>query len=112
MEIDFGQVAGPRKGNDQSDELEAWKASFSGRKAPGNSNLWHGQPSRVSSLSTRFAGRSSLKRAATRSSVACFSFPFLGLASSERYHFRCTTMYLCFLNNYNASRTFSYSSNF
>lgn len=53
MEIDFGQVAGPRKGNDQSDELEAWKASFSGRKAPGNSNLWHGQPSRVSSLSTR-----------------------------------------------------------
>lgn len=55
-------------------ELEPWKASFSGRKAPGNSNLWHGQPSRVSSLSTRFAGRSSLKRAATRSSVACFSF--------------------------------------
>lgn len=34
-------------------ELEPWKASFSGRKAPGNSNLWHGQPSRVSSLSTR-----------------------------------------------------------
>lgn len=72
-----GCGAKKRKRAKRRGELEAWKASFSGRKALGNSNLWHGQPPRVSSLSTRSNRSSAVERTlaevlkcAARSSVA------------------------------------------
>lgn len=72
-----GCGAKKRKRAKRRGELEAWKASFSGRKALGNSNLWHGQPPRVSSLSTRSNRSNAVEgtlaevlKCAARSSVA------------------------------------------
>lgn len=84
-----GCGAKKRKRAKRRGELEAWKASFSGRKALGNSNLWHDQPPRVSSLSTRSNRSSAVEgtlaevlKCAARSSVA-YEFSSVFLSSSR-----------------------------
>lgn len=96
-----GCGAKKRKRAKRRGELEAWKASFSGRKALGNSNLWHGQPPRVSSLSTRSNRSSAVEgtlaevlKCAARSSVAYEFSSLFFFRPSEKYRF----------HDYNASR--------